>query len=40
MFEERLQGELGLPAEFAERLDASVRGEYRRLWHTIRDSET
>jgi hypothetical protein len=26
---------LGLPIEFAERLDESVRGEYQRLWQTV-----
>jgi len=26
---------LDLPLEFAERLDASVRDEYVRLWHTV-----
>jgi hypothetical protein len=29
---------LGLPAEFAERLDASVRDEYRRLWQMEQDA--
>jgi len=27
-----LIGALGLPADFAERLDESVHDEYRRLW--------
>lgn len=26
---------LALPIELADALDASVRGEYRRLWHTV-----
>ena len=30
-----LIGILGLPAEFAEKLDESVRGEYGRLWQTV-----
>jgi hypothetical protein len=33
-----LIGALGLPAEFAERLDESVRGEYQRLWQTAQDA--
>ena len=27
---------LDLPLELGERLDASVRDEYRRLWQTVR----
>ena len=34
-----LIGVLDLPAEFAERLDESVRGEYWRLWQTVQDAE-
>ena len=34
-----LIGALGLPVEFAERLDESVRGEYHRLWRTMRDTQ-
>ena len=34
-----LIGVLDLPAEFADRLDESVRGEYRRLWQAVQDSE-
>ncbi len=30
---------LSLPADFAERLDASVRGEYQRLWKAVQDAE-
>ncbi len=30
---------LSLPAEFAERLNESVRGEYRKLWQAIRDAK-
>lgn len=30
-----LIGVLSLPAEFAEKLDESVRGEYRRLWRAV-----
>ena len=30
-----LIGVLGLPADLAERLDASVRGEYQRLWLAV-----
>ncbi len=33
-----LVGALNLPAEFAERLDESVRGEYRRLWQMVQDA--
>jgi hypothetical protein len=33
-----LIGALGLPADFAERLDESVRGEYHRLWQTVHDA--
>jgi len=33
-----LIGILGLPAEFAERLNESVRGEYQRLWQTAQDA--
>ena len=33
-----LIGVLGLPAEFAEELDESVRGEYRRLWQAVRQA--
>jgi len=33
-----LIGALGLPADFAERLDESVRDEYRRLWYTAQDA--
>jgi len=33
-----LIGALGLPAEFAERLDESVRGEYHRLWQMMQDA--
>ena len=29
---------LELPVEFAEKLDASVRGEYRKLWQTVREA--
>ena len=29
---------VGLPADFAERLDESVRGEYRRLCQTVQDT--
>jgi len=29
---------VGLPAEFAERLDESVRSEYQRLWQTLQDA--
>jgi len=32
---QRLIAETALPLELAERLDPSVRDEYRRLWHTI-----
>ena len=34
-----LIGALGLPADFAEKLDASVRGEYRRLWQTTQEGK-
>jgi hypothetical protein len=34
-----LIGALGLPADFAERLDESVRGEYHRLWRTMQDTQ-
>lgn len=30
-----LIGALGLPVEFADELDESVRDEYRRLWQTV-----
>lgn len=30
---------LELPAEFADRLDESVRGEYHRLWQTVQCAE-
>jgi hypothetical protein len=30
---------LELPVEFAEKLDASVRGEYRRLWQTTQEGK-
>ena len=33
-----LIGALGLPADFAERLDESVRGEYHRLWQAVQDA--
>ena len=33
-----LIGALQLPADFAERLDESVRGEYHRLWQTAQDA--
>ena len=33
-----LIGALDLPADFAERLDESVRGEYHRLWQTVQDA--
>jgi hypothetical protein len=36
---QNLIGALGLPADFAERLDESVRGEYQRLWQTARHVE-
>jgi hypothetical protein len=29
---------LDLPLELGERLDESVRGEYRRLWETVRQA--
>jgi hypothetical protein len=29
---------LSSPADFAERLDASVRGEYQRLWKAVQDA--
>jgi len=29
---------LKLPVEFAEKLDASVRGEYQRLWQAVQDA--
>jgi hypothetical protein len=31
---------LSLPAEFAERLDASVRDEYWQLWQTVQDARS
>jgi hypothetical protein len=34
-----LIGALGLPAEFAERLDESVRDEYHRLWQTAQNTQ-
>jgi len=33
-----LIGILGLPTEFAERLNESVRGEYQRLWQTAQEA--
>ena len=33
-----LIGALGLPADFAEKLDESVRGEYQRLWQAVQDA--
>ena len=34
-----LIGILGLPAEFAERLNECVRGEYLRLWQTTQEGK-
>ncbi len=30
---------LELPVEFSEKLDASVHGEYRRLWQTTQEGK-
>jgi hypothetical protein len=35
-----LIGVLGLPAEFAEKLDESVRGEYHRLWQSAQGAQS
>lgn len=31
---------LGLPLDFGDKLDASVRGEYQRLWNLVRASQS
>jgi len=35
-----LIGVLSLPAEFADELDESVRGEYRRLWQAVQQARS
>jgi hypothetical protein len=35
-----LIGILGLPAEFAEKRDESVRGEYHRLWQSVQGAQS
>jgi len=35
-----LIGVLGLPAEFADELDESVRGEYQRLWQAVQQARS
>ncbi len=35
---QRTMGALSLPLDFQNKLDASVRAEYERLWHTVNDA--